>query len=65
MALRSMNLVSHKSINQLKPVYGSSLHATRATAISTVRENGTKLEDVQRTVGHAALSKMQRYERRH
>jgi integrase/recombinase XerD len=36
----------------------------RATLITTTLDNGAKLEDVQRTVGHADPSTTQLYDRR-
>lgn len=43
---------------------GYSSHSMRATFIRTSLENGAKLEDVQRTVGHADPSTTQLYDRR-
>jgi integrase/recombinase XerD len=55
--------VLQKSVNQLGLGHGSSAHAMRSTFISTVLENGAKLEDVQRMVGHADPSTTQLYDR--
>jgi site-specific recombinase XerD len=52
----------HKSVNQLRLAHGHSPHAMRATVISTVLENGARLENVQRTVGHADPLTMQLYD---
>jgi integrase len=43
--------------------HGHSSRAMRTTFITTALANGTKLEDVQRTVGHADPSTTQRYDR--
>jgi|SRR5882724_2453409 len=43
---------------------GYAAHSMRATFITTALENGAKLEDVQRTVGHADPSTTQLYDRR-
>jgi integrase len=42
---------------------GYSPHAMRATCMTTALENGAKLEDVQRTVGHADPATTQLYDR--
>jgi site-specific recombinase XerD len=43
--------------------HGYCAHSMRATFITTALENGAKLEDVQRTVGHADPSTTQLYDR--
>jgi integrase/recombinase XerD len=43
---------------------GYAAHSMRATFITTALENGAKLEDVQRTVGHADPATTQLYDRR-
>jgi site-specific recombinase XerD len=42
---------------------GYSSHAMRTTFITTALANGAKLEDVQRTVGHADPATTQLYDR--
>jgi integrase/recombinase XerD len=60
----SMDSVVEKYITQLGLGKGYSPHAMRATFITPALENGAKLEDVQRTVGHADPSTTQLYDRR-
>jgi integrase/recombinase XerD len=56
--------VLQKFSKQLKLEHGYSAHSMRATFIATALENDAKLEDVQRTVGHADPSTTQLYDRR-
>jgi integrase/recombinase XerD len=49
---------------QLKLDHGYSAHSIRVTFITAALENDAKLEDVQRTVGHADPSTTQLYDRR-
>jgi integrase/recombinase XerD len=51
-------------VRQLDLGQGYSAHAMRATFITTALKNGAKLENVQRTVGHADPSTTQLYDRR-
>jgi integrase/recombinase XerD len=51
-------------VQQLGLGPGYAAHSMRATFITTALENGAKLEDVQRTVGHADRSTTQLYDRR-
>ena len=53
-----------KSVKQLGLAHGYSAHAMRATVITRPLEDAAKLEDVQRTVGHADPSSRQLYDRR-
>ena len=55
--------ILHKYVTQLGLGHGYSAHSMRATFITTALENGAKLEDVQRTVGHADPSTTQLYDR--
>jgi integrase/recombinase XerD len=56
--------VLQKFRKQLNLEYGYSSHSMRATFITAALENDAKLEDVQRTVGHADPSTTQLYDRR-
>lgn len=56
--------ILHKYVTQLGLGHGYSAHSMWATFITTALENGAKLEDVQRTVGHADPSTTQLYDRR-
>jgi site-specific recombinase XerD len=53
----------HVYAEQLGLGQGYAAHSMRATFITTALENGAKLEDVQRTVGHADPSTAQLYDR--
>jgi integrase/recombinase XerD len=50
-------------VTQLGLSHGYSPHSMRATFITTALANGAKLEDVQRTVGHADPATTQLYDR--
>ena len=52
-----------KYVTQLGIGKWYSPHSMRATFITTTLDNGAKLEDVQRTVGHADPSTTQLYDR--
>jgi integrase/recombinase XerD len=56
--------VVEKYLTQLGLGHGDSAHSMRATFITTALESGAKLEDIQRTVGHADPSTTQLYDRR-
>jgi integrase/recombinase XerD len=58
-----VDYVVEKYLNQLGLGRGYSSHSMRATFITTALENGAKLEDVQRTVGHADPATTQLYDR--
>jgi integrase/recombinase XerD len=58
-----VHAVLEKYIKQLGLGHGYSAYSMRATFITTALENAAKLEDVQRTVGHADPS-TQLYDRR-
>jgi hypothetical protein len=45
-------------------VWGEASHARRTTRFATALDNGAKLEDVQRTVGHVDPATTQLYDRR-
>jgi integrase/recombinase XerD len=49
----SVYLALHKTVNRLGLGHGYSVHAMRATFITTALEKGVNLEDVQRSAGHA------------
>jgi integrase/recombinase XerD len=59
-----VDAVVHAYAEQLGLGQGYAAHSMRATFITTALENGAKLEDVQRTVGHADPSTTQLYDRR-
>jgi integrase/recombinase XerD len=50
-------------VTQLNLGKGYSPYSMRATCITTALEHGAKLEDVQRTVGHADPATTQLYDR--
>jgi len=54
----------HAYAEQMGFGQGYAAHSMRATFITTALENGAKLEDVQRPVGHADPSTTQLYDRR-
>jgi integrase/recombinase XerD len=58
-----VDYVVAKYVDQLGLGKGYSPHSMRATFITTALENGAKLEDVQRTVGHADPATTQLYDR--
>jgi site-specific recombinase XerD len=61
--LERVHWVLQKYVKQLGLGHGDSAHAMRATFITTALENGAKLADVQRTVGHADPATTQLYDR--
>jgi site-specific recombinase XerD len=58
-----MDNVLEKYINPLGLGQGYSAHSVRATFITIALGNGAKLDDVQRTVGHADPSTTRLYDR--
>jgi site-specific recombinase XerD len=58
-----VDYVVEKYVDQLGLGNGFSPHSMRATFITTALEHGAKLEDVQRTVGHADPATTQLYDR--
>jgi integrase/recombinase XerD len=58
-----VDYVVEKYVSQLGFGNGYSPHSMRATFITTALANGAKLEDVQRTVGHADPATTQLYDR--
>jgi integrase len=54
----------HAYAAQMGVGQGYAAHSMRATFITTALENGAKLEDVQRTVGHTDPATTQLYDRR-
>jgi site-specific recombinase XerD len=59
-----VDVVVHTYSERMGLGHGYSAHSMRATFITTALENGAKLEDVQRTVGHADPATTQLYDRR-
>ena len=60
----SVHAVLQKYVNRLGLEHGYSPHPMRATCITTALENGVKLDDRQRAVGHADPTTTQPYDRR-
>jgi integrase/recombinase XerD len=60
----AVDVLVHTYAERIGLGQGYSAHSMRATFITTALDHGAKLEDVQRTVGHADPSTTQLYDRR-